>query len=181
VNWLSFIALFVVATPVLGAGIHFPSAASSKSPDGRWKLTCKRLAEDAADLRAPLLLTGVQGRTLELRRIDCCCEVLWAPDSSRFALTDRWASDRSDVFIYSAAGRVSTKSVAERFPTNAIPEAERTGHCYFDACEWLEPHRLRLKISGHTDEPPVYNFEHEFVFDLMSGKFEKATEKRPAQ
>ena len=37
-NSLLFIALFVVAIPVFGAGIHFPSSAISESPDGRWKL-----------------------------------------------------------------------------------------------------------------------------------------------
>jgi hypothetical protein len=32
-------------------------------------------------------------------------------------------------------------------------------------------------IFGHTDEPPVYNFEHEYAFDLASGRFEKTMKK----
>jgi len=177
-NSPSFIAVFVVAIPVLGTGIHFPSGTISESPDGRWKLTCKSPADGAVDLQHVILLTEGQGRSVELRRFDRGCSVLWSPDSSWFALTDDWASDRSDVFIYSAAGRVSKKSIGEQFPTNAIPREELTGHCYFDAYQWLDRYRLRFKVSGHTDEPPVYSFEHEYVFDLKSGRFEKAIKEK---
>jgi hypothetical protein len=173
------IALLVIAMPVLGAGVHFPSGAISESPDGRWKLTCKRPPESAADLEPVLLLTESQGRGIELRRIDRGCSILWSPDSSWFALTDDWASDSSDVFIYSAAGHLSKKSIGEQFPTNAIPQAELAGHCYFEAREWLDRHRLRFEVSGHTDEPPIYSFEHEYVFDLASGRFEKAMAEKP--
>jgi hypothetical protein len=177
-NSLSIIAFFLAAIPVLGAGVHFPPAVSSRSPDGRWKVTCKNPAKDATDLRHVLLLTGVNGRSVELRRIDRDCGVLWSPDSSRLAITDNYASDRSDIFIYSGAGRASKKSVWEQFPTNAIPQEELAGHCYFDAREWVDRHRLRFRIVGHTDEPPVYSFEHEYVFDLTFGKFETVKKEK---
>lgn len=174
-NALSFIAFSLVAMPVLGAAVHFPHAASSTSPDGKWNVTCTNPAKNANDLRHILILTGPEGRSVELRRIDRDCTVVWSPDSSRFAITDNYASDRSDIFFYSNAGRVSKKSVWEQFPTNTIPQEELAGHCYFEACEWLDRHRLRIKISGHTDyPPPVYGFEHEYIFDFTSGKFEKA-------
>jgi hypothetical protein len=178
-NSLSFVALFVVAIPVFSAGIHFPSGASNESSDGKWKLTCKSPADGAVDLDHVLLLTEAHGRSVELRRFDRSCSVLWSPDSSWFALTDDWASDRSDVFIYSAAGRVLKKSIGEQFPTNAVPREELTGHCYFDACEWLDGHRLRFKVSGHTDEAPVYSFEHDYVFNLKKGSFEKVIKEKP--
>jgi hypothetical protein len=174
-NTLSSIAFSLLAIPVLGSGVHFPPAASSTSPDGKWKLTCRNPAKNDNDLRHVLILAGPEGRSVELRRIDRDCTVLWSPDSSRFALTDNYASDRSDIFIYSAAGRASKKSVWEQFPTKAILQEELAGHCYFEASEWLDRHRLRIKVSGHTDyPPPVYGFEREYTFDLTSGRFEEA-------
>jgi hypothetical protein len=177
---LSFIAFLVGGTSAFSAGIQLPATASSQSPDHRWKLTCKYPAQGAADLRPSLLLTRVGGRTVELRRIDRNCEIFWSPDSAMFALTDNWASDQSDVLIYWASGRASIKSLAKLFPTNALPKEELQGHCYFQARQWLDRHRLRIEVSGHTDyPPPVYSFEHEYIFDFTSATFEKAVKKRP--
>lgn len=175
-----FIASFLLAFPLFGAGVYFPSASSSTSPDGKWKVTCQSPIKGVTDLRHVLLFTGA-GRTIEIRRIDRDCSVLWSPDSSRFAVTDNYASDRSDIFIYSAAGRVLKKSVWEQFPTNAIPREELTAHCYFDALEWPDPHRLRFRIYGHTDEPLVYGFEHQYVFNLTTGTFKSLTKERAQQ
>ena len=180
-NPLSSFALLVAAIPALGAGIQFPSGAPSKSPDGRWNLICKGPANGEADWPRLLLLNRVQGRSVELRRIDRYCDTMWSPDSARIALTDRWASDSSDIFIYAVADRVSSKSVRELFPTNAIPAAELASHCYFEACEWLDRRRLRFKVSGHTDEFPVHSFDHEYILTVTSGRFEKATKKKPNQ
>src|SRR5207244_8526409 len=120
------------------------------------------------------------GPSFELLRFSRGCDALWSPDSSRIAVTDWWASDRSDVFIYSVAGRVSKRTVAKLLPKTAIPKKERCGHCYFEARKWLDFHRLQIKISGHTDEAPVYGFEHEYIFDLASGRFQEV-KKKPNQ
>jgi len=106
---------------------------------------------------------------------------MWSPDSDRIALTDRWASDRSDIFVYTVADRVPTKSVRELFPTNAVQGEELAGHCYFEACEWLDRRRLRFKVFGHTDEFPVRSFDHQYILEVTSGRFEKATKKKPNQ
>src|SRR2546422_1051408 len=176
-NPLSLIAILVAATSAFGVGIQFPSFASSKSPDGRWKLICKSPAQGEADWPRLLLLNRVKGRSVELRRIDRYCDTMWSPDSARIALTDNWASDRSDIFIYAVADRVSSKSVRELFPTSIIPAEELAGHCYFEAREWLDRRRLRFKVSGHTDEFPVHSFDHEYILEVTSGRVEKATKK----
>ena len=54
-----------------------------------------------------------------------------------------------------------------------MPGEELTGHCYFEALKWLDHHRLLIKVSGHTDEAPVRGFEHEYIFEWSSGRFEK--------
>ena len=180
--WLSTAARFFIGVvPALGSGFPFPSTGASDSPDGKWKLICKSPANDAADQRHLLLLLNrVEGRGVELRRIDRNCDTLWSPDSTRIALTDAWASDRSDIFIYFVAHRGPAKSVRALFPKNVIPAEELQGHCYFEACGWLDSHRLRFKVSGHTDEFPVHGFDHEYILEVTSWRF-KATKKKPSQ
>jgi hypothetical protein len=169
---LSLIALLLVAMHGIADGVQFLSAASSMSPDGRWKLSCKMPADSTTDAMAWVVLTRVGGKSIKLRQIDRHCEVLWSPDSSHFAIPGDCSSDRSDVLIYSASRRASKKSLAELFPTNAMPAGELNGHCYMEAREWLDPHRLRINIFGHTDDAPVHNFDREYIFNLRSGRFE---------
>lgn len=171
------IAFLLAAAPALGANSQSPSAGSSKSPDGKWNLVYKNPPTTDSDPRHLILLKRNPGRSIELRRFDRSCDALWSLDSSRIAVTDWWASDRSDIFIYSIGDRISSRSVRNLFPTNAIPEVELGGHSYFEAVEWLSPCRLRIKISGHTDEAPVYLFECQFIVDLKSGVFEKIKKK----
>ena len=171
----SLLIMFLLgAMAALGSGFQFPSTGASESPDGKWKLICKSPTNDAADQRHLLLLLNrVEGRGVELRRIDRNCDTLWSPDSTRIALTDCWASDRSDIFIYSVANPASTRSLAKKFPEHLMPGEELTGHCYFEALKWLDHHRLLIKVSGHTDEAPVRGFDHEYIFDCTSGRFRK--------
>jgi hypothetical protein len=168
--WFSFLALVLASASAVGGGIQFPS------PDGKWKVCYNSPPDGAKDQRAVIELLKAGGRSVELRRIDRVCDVLWSSDSSRIALTDRYASDMSDVLIYPLANPNACLSVAKLFPTNAIPAAERTGHCYFEAVRWLDAHRVRIRVSGHTDyPPPVYGFEHEYTFDARTGRFRSAS------
>jgi hypothetical protein len=181
-NLLSFIPLFLATVPALGAGHHFSPGSSTKSPDGKWELMCKAPASNEADARHVLLLKRMQGGVFELRRVEPNGSVaLWSPDSSRIALIDRWASDRSDVLIYSVAHARSGRSLAKLFPRTAIPREELNGHCYFEAVKWLNGRHLQVRISGHRDEYPANGFEYEFIFDLASGRFKKVTKKKPNQ
>jgi len=179
-NLLSFIALFLATISAVGTGYQFSPAFSSKSPDGKWELICKTPANGEADARQVLLLKRIQGGVFELRRIEGNgCFALWSPDSSRIAVTDRWASDRSDVLIYSVARPRSESSLAKLFPRAAIPREELSGHCYFEAVKWLTGRRLQIRISGHRDEYPANNFEYDFIFDIASGGFKKVTDRKP--
>src|SRR5205823_11147162 len=181
-NLLLSIAVFLATISAVGAGYQFSPAPSSKSPDGKWELICKGPANGKADARHVLVLKRIRGDVFELRRIEGnSCLALWSPDSSRIAVTDRWASDRSDVLIYSVAHPRSERSLAKLFPRTAIPREELTGHCYFEAVKWLTGRQLQIRISGHRDEYPANGFDYEFIFDLASGGFEKATKKTPNQ
>ena len=179
-NLLSFIATFLATISAIEAGNQFSPADSSKSPDGKWELICKAPANSEGDQRHVLLLKRIQGGTFELRRVEgSSCLALWSPDSSHIAVTDFWASDKSDVLIYLVAQPPSERSLAKLFPGTAIPSEELSGHCYFEALKWLNRHRLQIRISGHRDEYPANNFEYEFIFDLASGRFTKVMRKKP--
>src|SRR2546427_2236787 len=181
-NLLSTTALFLATISALGAGYQFSTTSSCKSPDGKWELICKAPANGEADARHVLLLKRIQGGVFELRRVESNgCLALWSPDSSHIAVTDRWASDRSDVLIYSAARPRSERSLAKLFPRTAIPREELSGHCYFEAVKWLAGRRLQIRISGHRDQYPANGFEYEFIFGLGSGGFKKVTKKKPNQ
>ena len=181
-NLLSFIALSLATVSALGDGYHLSPGSSSKSPDGKWELICKAPANGEADARHVLLLKRIKGGVFELRRIEGHgCPALWSQDSSSIALTDRWGSDRSNVLIYSVARPRSGSSLANLFPRTAIPREELNGHCYFEAVKWLNGRHLQIRISGHRDEYPANGFDYEFIFDLASGGFEKATKKTPNQ
>ena len=181
-NLFSTIALFLATISAVGAGHQFSPASASKSPDGKWELICNAPANGEADARHVLLLKRIQGGVFELRRVEGNgCLSVWSPDSSRIAVTDRWASDRSDVLIYSVAHRRSERSLAKLFPRTAIPREELTGHCYFEALKWSNGRHLQIRISGHRDEYPANGFEYEFIFDTASGVFKRVTKKKPNQ
>ena len=177
---LSFIGISVATLFAVGAGYHSSPGFSSKSPDAKWELICKSPASGEADARHVLLLKRIRGRIFELRRVEGNgCFALWSPDSSRIAVTDREASDSSDVLIYSVAHPRSERSLAKLFPRTALPREELTGHCYFEAVKWLSARHLQIRVSGHRDEYPANGFEYYFIFDTASGGFKRATEKNP--
>ena len=173
----SFMTFLIGTMPALGGGFQFPSAGSSPSPDGKWKVVCKSPTNNVDQAGHLLLLNRSHGGTLKIRQFDRSCDVLWSPDSSRFALTDWWASDKADVFVCSVARPQSSRSVTKNFPKQLISADELGGHCYFEAHKWLNRHLLVIKVSGHTDEAPVRGFDHEYIFDCVSGKFEKRVPK----
>lgn len=167
-------ALLLAAITALGAGAQFPSAASDKSPDGRWRVVCRSPEDNSGH---SLLLERSGGATVELRHFGRACDTLWSPDSAHVAITDWLGSNLSDVFIYSVTNSATGRSVGELFPKGTIPEAELRGHCYFEAAKWLDHHRLRIRVVGHTDEVHAHSFEHTYVFDLRDGHFEEAGTK----
>ena len=172
-NLLALIAVFLVALRAVGAGVQFPSEVSIKSLDGKWQVACKSSGESDEQSGHLLLLKRIGVASVELRRFDRHCDNIWSPDSSHLAVTDWLGSNMSDVFIYSVTNSATGISVGDLFPKGTISEAELRGHCYFEATKWLDHHRLRIRVFGHTDEVHAHSFKHTYVFDLRSGHFEE--------
>jgi hypothetical protein len=181
-NLLTPIATFTVALQAFGGGIQFPSKASAiaKSPDGKWSVSCKSPADDQTESGHVLLLRNKR-TSIELRRFERSCDVLWSPDSSHLTLTDWLGSNLSDVLISPATNPTRGQSVRDLFPSAAIPEAELKGHCYFEATQWVDARHLRIRVFGHTDEVRGHSFEHKYAFDLRSRGFEQDRKKLPNQ
>lgn len=164
-------ALLWVIVCASASGHGLPSAHTIKSPDGKWALFAAP-SKSPLDARLVLCLRKNHGVTYELRRVEPNgWQARWSPDSSRLAVSDRWASDRSDVLICSVPHPRFETAIAKLFPRTAIPREDLSGHCYFEAVKWLTGSRLQIRISGHRDEYPADGFEYEFVFDLVSGDF----------
>lgn len=162
-----------MAEAAFGSGFQFPSPDSITSPDRNWQLVCKSPVTNEAGSGHLLILRKVAGESLEIRRFYRSCDVLWSPDSAHVALTDRLGSDGSDVFIYSVANLLWVNSVSHLIPKNDLSKEELKGHCYIEANGWSDSHRLRIKISGHTDELHSRSFEYRYVLDVLSGRLER--------
>jgi hypothetical protein len=134
---------------------------------------------DSPELGHRLLLVSTDGSSRELRRFDRHCDTLWSADSSRIAVTDWLGSNLSDVFIYSVTNSRSGISLADLLPKDTLAQTEIRGHCYYEAVKWLDDHRLRIRVFGHTDEFRSHGFEYAYLFDLSSQRFEKVTAKAP--
>lgn len=163
-------------------GVKFPSQSSTqaRSPDGKWWIAWNAPSADELESGHRLLLRN-KVATVEFRRFDRACDVLWSPDSGHVAVTDWLGSNLSDVLIYSPNHPLAARSLRDLFPSKAIAEVELRGHCYFEATKWLDGHHLRIRVFGQTDEVHAHSFEHNYVFDLRSGRFEAAGKKLPNQ
>ena len=175
-NLLALTAILLAGIPVQSSGAQFPSAASSKSPDRRWEVTRKSPEDNSGHL---LVLTRIGRASVELRRFGRHCSTLWSEDSSHLAVTDWLGSNMSDVFIYSVTNAATGKSLADLIPNSAIPREELGGHCYFEATKWIDPHHLRVRVFGHTDQARGRSFEHVYMFNIRTGNFEQLGKSSP--
>lgn len=177
---LASILTSMMVLSAFGRGVKFPShpTVKAKSPDSNWWVVWEAPGGNAPESGHQLLLRN-KAATVELRRFDRSCDVLWSPDSAHIALTDWLGSNLSDVLIYSPEHPKTATSLSSVFPSNAIPEVELRGHCYFEATKWLDEHRLSVRVFGHTDEVQAHSFQHKYVFDVQAGRFEAAHRTLP--
>jgi len=172
----------MMVTSAFGGGVAFPASAGTKarSPDGNWLVTCYDPTDNKAE-NGHLLLLKSSNASFELRRFNRACDVLWSSDSCHVAITDWLGSNLSDVFIYSTSDPPKSKSLRDLFPSDTIRAEELKGHCYFEASKWIDSHRLRIRVFGHTDEGHSYSFQHKYIFDVETGAFELDGKRSPNQ
>ena len=176
---LAIITIFLNGGCAFGAGDRLPCDDVSKSPDAKWKIIYESPATNQPYTGTELFLVNADGTMLRLRHIDRSCDVLWSSDSSRIAVTDWLGCDVSDIFLYTVTNLESVVSVGSLFPKSSLPQVESSGHCYYEAMKWLDDQRLQIRVFGHADDGPSYDFDHPYIFELSSHQFEKVIPKMP--
>jgi len=89
----------------------------------------------------------------------------WSPDSSAFAVSDRWASDIEMAYIYDAKSleRLDiSPQILAAYPDTArfVPGPDAAPHSYCHVVRWLDPQHVEVRLHGHTDGVRVGNSIH---------------------
>jgi hypothetical protein len=87
---------------------------------------------------------------------------VWCADGSAFYVNDHWASDRERAYIFDAA-TLQRLDIADRIWAED-PETRpfKSGHTYVAIERWDGTEEVAVRFSGHTDEPPVMNFDFRY-------------------
>lgn len=87
---------------------------------------------------------------------------VWCADGSAFYVNDRWASDRERAYIYDAT-TLQRLDIADRiWVQDRATRPFQAGHTYVAIEHWDGTEEVAVKFSGHTDEPPVMNFDFRY-------------------
>lgn len=94
-------------------------------------------------------------------------EVLWSPDGSALAITDRAGSSDSAVWVIHVATPSQRQDVEAAFNRAFGKPAEvyRHGHRYFQALSWTSARSLSFEVRAH-DAAPEDAYRAEFTYDL---------------
>ncbi|MGA2882478.1 MAG: hypothetical protein ABSG13_26280 [Bryobacteraceae bacterium] len=86
----------------------------------------------------------------------------WSADGTAFYVNDHWASDRERAYICDAA-TLQLLDIADRILAED-PETRpfAAGHTYFAIERWDGTQDVAVRFSGHTDEPPVVQFDFRY-------------------
>jgi hypothetical protein len=155
-----------------GAGCQFPSTIICSSLDKRWELRCKSSKDvDGGYLNILILHAQETSKEFEIYRFDRSCDALWSKDSRYLALTDWLGSNVSEIFIVAIIPPFRAKAISEVVGNTGpfLSKEEREGHIYYEALQWLDNSKLRIRAFGHTDVPPYNEFEHQFICDIVRG------------
>lgn len=134
----------------------FPGRVStSRSPNHRYILVNKN--SDRWETPHRLYLINRQsGKQILLLRYPRWVATLWSPDSNALAVSDHFASNQSDCYVFALRSKI------KRFDIWALLRKEfpddRTlffnYHVYLDAIRWTSPDRLRVEAHGHGSHNP---------------------------
>lgn len=86
----------------------------------------------------------------------------WSPDGAAFYVNDFQGSDEADAYLYDAA-TLERLDLDARIQA-ADPDSRRfaNGHTYCEVTRWVGRQEVAVRFHGHTDEPPVTDFEFRY-------------------
>lgn len=160
--------LFLVTVTCNAAGLNFPTVRYSVSPDFRWLVRC--VTEKRADgFQHTVLLSRFGETSAHVVWIsNRSCDVLWAEDSLRLAITDWTGSNLSEIYVIDVT-LAKARSLEIEGIEKLVWKDELEGHCYYEALRWESGSRLAIRIFGHTDVNPSHGFAYYLSVDTQSG------------
>lgn len=180
---LCYLAAFVLQThPILAAEqselahlpvVSFPSTSDGRvpSPNKKWTLVieCPKNCSE----RLLSLENDVSHTKRLIAKYERNLDVSWAPDSTRFFVTDDYGSDGSLSYVYDAISlkRTDLAHLLVAGDPNAA-KFLKAGHAYLRATQWLGPRELLVFLAGHFDEPPRGVFSFQYRINL-NGRVDK--------
>ncbi len=130
---------------------RFPGRRSALlSPDRRYAL--RNVNNRQEPYHSSIFLTDKRtGKTLKIYDYGRHATVVWAPDSTRFALNDYAGSDFTNTYIVPIDGTTPRIDVQKEIYDKARDLAQGH-HEYFGVARWLDNRRVIVHHWGHGDE-----------------------------
>ena len=98
-------------------------------------------------------------------------DVAWSPDSEYVAVTDWIGSNVADCYLVDVAKPESVFSVTSAVPS--LPESPDNSHFYVSCKNWEGSRKIKVEVSGHTDESDSHEFDYRFVFDVNTHRMRR--------
>jgi hypothetical protein len=86
----------------------------------------------------------------------------WSPDGAAFYVNDFQGSDEEDAYLYDAATLQRLDLEARIQAADPASRRFAKGHAYYEVTHWLGNQEVAVRFYGHTDEPPVTDFEFRY-------------------
>ena len=180
-SWLGEKILITVATALiaLAGEIQLGPSGPGKhlaSPDGSkvlYEVPYHEGANNSRELWLEDERTHKRTKLLDIRRTG---SAEWSPDGAVFYVNDDWVSDQEDAYIYDSAtlARLKIGDLIQARDPASRPFA--LGHRYYQITRWIAPNEVVVRFFGHTDQPPVRNFEFRYRVS-RAGAVKKLSER----
>lgn len=132
----------VLANPVVFPGGH----SELVSPSGQLAVVWR---EENMQHPHELLLRFRGGHIVKIMQFARNVEVVWAPNSTAFAVDDNYASDASRLKVFAASTSGTLAPIAVHFPSSVNIELATHDHAYVSIVGWSKA-GLALKVWGYN-------------------------------
>jgi len=137
-----------------------------QSPDHQHTLVLKRSADGTENPPELWLASTNQRDDRRILVVNRTARAEWAPDATKFYLTDEAASNSTESRVYDSDGTAILdigKTLLKADPS--LAKWQDAGHLYIDTRGWIDSNTLHTFWYGHTDGP-VNCFTFEYALSL---------------
>ncbi len=160
------VALWLALVALCNAGAAADQGVRTQySPDHRARLSSVAVGSpDEPHYRLWLSIDHANRIALDdyIRDVD----VSWSADSRYLAFTDWIVSNVADCHLVDITEPRDRRIMAAALP--ALPFHVLTLHFYVSCRGWTDPRHVSVRVTGHTDDPPLHAFDYAFSYDALS-------------